>query len=319
MIGLSASAALRKNCFTAASLYFCCVSTRDQHVGRLADGVGPLPVDRHVGIDVRAHRPAPTAAAPLRPGRQKMRSVACVVERVVRRLPAAQHKMLEEPRQAARIVEAGRHEADGMLGAGGQRRDGAGGLACQVVEDDRFADIRAADDGHDQQRRTFELRQQLAAQQIEPFAFARRCDTQALSRRTSPAIAQCSIEGCAGECGEIHGRSDREQLPTQASGLNVERGAAYQPCGRTPPSTRATVQSRRPVPRSATRLIVRVMKNIVRPLGVVVGYRIRRLNQVAAFHALFAGRLVKADLVAGSQGEELRTTGSLRKFLSSPL
>lgn len=27
MIGLSASAALRKNCFTAASLYFCCVST----------------------------------------------------------------------------------------------------------------------------------------------------------------------------------------------------------------------------------------------------------------------------------------------------
>ena len=56
-----------------------------------------------------------------------------------------------------------------MLGAGGQRADGAGHFAGQVVEQHRLADIGAADDRDDQQRRQVQLRQQLAPEQIKPF------------------------------------------------------------------------------------------------------------------------------------------------------
>ena len=51
---------------------------------------------------------------------------------------------------------------------------GAGHFAGQLVEDRRFADVRAADDGHDQQRRQIELGQQLVLQQIEPLLAGRR-------------------------------------------------------------------------------------------------------------------------------------------------
>ena len=77
-----------------------------------------------------------------------------------------------------------------MLRAGGQRRGGAGRFARQVVEDHRLADIRAADDGHDQERRPLQLRQQLALEEIEPLPALRRSHAHALRR----LAASVSIE-----------------------------------------------------------------------------------------------------------------------------
>ena len=79
-----------------------------------------------------------------------------------------------------------------MLGAGGQRARGAGHFAGQVVEDHRLADVRAADDGHDQQRRQVELRQQLVPQQFEPLLSRRR--RHAHLGRLRLQRGQCSIE-----------------------------------------------------------------------------------------------------------------------------
>ncbi len=60
-----------------------------------------------------------------------------------------------------------------MLCARGQGRGGGGVFAGQMVEDHRLADVRAADNGHDQKRRQIQLRQKLVGQELEPFVLAR--------------------------------------------------------------------------------------------------------------------------------------------------
>ena len=65
----------------------------------------------------------------------------------------------------------------------GQRRGGRCVFAGQMVEDHRFADIRAADNRHDQQRRQFQLRQKLVGQQRVPFFALRRRDSNRGRRR----------------------------------------------------------------------------------------------------------------------------------------
>ena len=70
-----------------------------------------------------------------------------------------------------------------MLGAGGQGAHGAGHFAGQVVEQDRFADVRAADHRDDQQRFAAELRYQLASQQLVPVAAGRGRNTQMSRQR----------------------------------------------------------------------------------------------------------------------------------------
>ena len=89
-------------------------------------------------------------------------------------MPSAQVERLEQPRQQRRIGQLRRHEAHRVFRAGGQRVAGAGHFAGQLVEDRRFADVRPADDGHDQQWRQIKLRQQLVLQQIEPLLANRR-------------------------------------------------------------------------------------------------------------------------------------------------
>ena len=154
----------------------------DQDVGGLADRPGALPIDRHVGIDVgrveeqepRGHQgPAPPIETVLRG----------VLQRIVRGMPGVQGERREQPRQQRRVVLSRRHEADGMLGAGGQRADGAGDFAGQVVEDHRLADIGSAHHGHNQQRRHIELGQQFALEQVEPFLSCGRGQAHGRRRR----------------------------------------------------------------------------------------------------------------------------------------
>ncbi len=140
-----------------------------QHVGRLANRPGALPIHRHVGIHVRRiqqqqprrHR---RAHAP------KQAVLRRIVQRIVRRLPGAERKRLEQPLQASpESARSGGTRHTGCLVPAAKRAGGAGHFAGQVVEDHRLADIGAADDGHDQQRRQIELRQQFVPQQLEPL------------------------------------------------------------------------------------------------------------------------------------------------------
>ena len=204
MIGLSASTAARKNCFTAASLYFCCVRSAisTSAVWRMARARCQFTVtsESTSGASTSTSRWRHLGSQPpIDPigGR--------VVQRIVGRLPGVQFEMLEEPAQQLRVVAAGWNEADGMLRAGGQGRGGAGRFARQVVEDHRLADVRAADDGHDQQRRPLQLRQQLAMEEIEPFPALRRSHAHALRRGGQRFDRVASV----GRCGRRTKRSGR--------------------------------------------------------------------------------------------------------------
>jgi len=152
------------------------------HVGGAADGPGPLPVDRHVAVDVGGveHQQARRQGLAATPEEAILRGV---FQRVVGRLPRAKLEPLEEPPQDRRIVDSRRHQADRVARAGGQGPGGAGHLAGQMVENHRLADVRSADDRRDQQRRLVELRQQLVAQEPEPFLTIGRRDAHTRRHR----------------------------------------------------------------------------------------------------------------------------------------
>ena len=88
-------------------------------------------------------------------------------------MPRMQLERLEKFLQKHGIVHVGRNKTDRMLGSSGKRRRGGCVLARQMIENDRFADIRAADNGNHQKRRQIELRQKTVRKQLEPL-FATR-------------------------------------------------------------------------------------------------------------------------------------------------
>ena len=98
-----------------------------QHVGRLANGPGPLPVDRRVGIDVgRVEQAAAAAARSRQPPEQAI--LRRIAQRIVGRLPGAQ---LRSPRRAAPMPP-------GRPKPGGTRQTGcfvpaASGLAALAI------------------------------------------------------------------------------------------------------------------------------------------------------------------------------------------
>ena len=211
MIGLSASTAARKNCFTAASLYFCCVSTATSTSAAwriaLARCQFTVASESTSGASKqqqpRRHRLAHAPEQPI---------LGRVAQRIVGRMPGVQIERLEQPRQQGRIGQLGRHEAHRMFRAGGQRAGRAGHFAGQMVEDRRLADVRAADDRHDQQRRQIELRPAAcsAADRTIPGRPARR----------TPAAAACGSK-----------RPDRPIEPSHlgGEGLVVGGHSAIQP------------------------------------------------------------------------------------------
>ena len=154
----------------------------DEHVGHLPDGPRPLPIHQGIGIHVRRiQEQEPRRHVPADPPEEQV--LRALLERIVGRLPGHEPETLENPFQLRRIAEAGRHQADRVLCPGGQRTDGTRHFSGQVVEQKRLADVCAADDPHDQERRRIELRQQLQPQQIEPIPAGRRFDPNRLGPR----------------------------------------------------------------------------------------------------------------------------------------
>ena len=173
MIGLSASTAARKNCFTAASLYFCCVNTA---------------TSTSAAWRIARARCQFTAASESTSGASSSSSRGGIVG------PTRQNSRFsaESPSGSSADCQACRSNGSnsranraGSAKCGGTRHTGcfvpaASGLAALATSPaswlkiDRLADVRAADDRHDQQRRQIELGQQLVLQQIEPLLAGRR-------------------------------------------------------------------------------------------------------------------------------------------------
>ena len=167
-MGFSASTAARKNCLTAASLYFCWVSTATSTSAAWRIAVARCQLTSTSESTSGASRSSSRGGMVwLMPPEQPV--LGRILERIVGRPPGVQLERLEQPPEQGRIGQVRRHKTHRVLRAGGQRAGGAGHLAGQEVEDHRLADVRAADDRHDQQRRQIELRQELVPQQVEPL------------------------------------------------------------------------------------------------------------------------------------------------------
>ena len=75
-----------------------------------------------------------------------------IAQRIVGRLPGAQLEAREQPDQGAASSQPGGTRQTGCFVPAASGLTALAILAGQMVEDHRLADIRAADDGHDQGR-----------------------------------------------------------------------------------------------------------------------------------------------------------------------
>ena len=139
-----------------------------KNVGRLANGPRPAPIDLGVGIHVgriQQQQPRRDIAA----GPPEKEVLGILPQWIVRAGPGAELEVGEESLEEVRVGGIRRHQADRVLGAGGQGAHGAGDLAGQVVEQQRLADVGPAHDAHNQQRLALELRQEFRPQQFQPL------------------------------------------------------------------------------------------------------------------------------------------------------
>ena len=136
---------------------------RDQNVRGLANHVGTLPIHRR-----RWNRyPACPTAAAAAVSRRQRQNRRCSSESSSASAGERQHRSVKPAKILSRhalVVKVGRHQANWVTRAPRERTDATGRFACQMVENSRFADIGAADDGHDQRGTCRHLRQKLMNQ-----------------------------------------------------------------------------------------------------------------------------------------------------------
>ena len=140
----------------------------DEHVGRAADLVGPVPVDSRVAVDVRRVEHQQVGRHVIA-GSPEQNVLSDFFKSRVGRGPVPQFEVGKDGLQFPRLLKADRHQADGMFRSGGQGTRRARPRSRQMIEDDRLAEVRSPDDGRDQEGRVRHLRQQLLFEELKPL------------------------------------------------------------------------------------------------------------------------------------------------------
>ena len=131
-----------------------------------------------------------------------------IFERSIGERPLVQFKPTKDRMQIMPLLKARRHETDRMLRPRSERRCRAGSATGEVIEDHALANVRPADDGHDQERIVGQLRQQLSFEQFKPFAADQRTKLQrtALSFQLPDGRVQAANVFGTGGVGRAHQR-----------------------------------------------------------------------------------------------------------------
>jgi len=120
--------------------------------------------------------------------------------------PLVQFEATKDRLQIMSRGKVWRHETDGMLRAGSERRRRTGSAASEVIEDHALADVRPAYNRDNKKRIVSHLWQQLAFEQFKPLASSqqRQLQQSALSFQLSNGRMQSSDVFSTGSVGRAH-------------------------------------------------------------------------------------------------------------------